>query len=84
LTGKPKSIAIEKCHLYLGQRYVITIEWIVMRLIWNIFFLPLVYSGMIFVGLRQLKQKLFIIVWHIFFHHCMACFFLTPSICEFG
>jgi hypothetical protein len=26
LTGKPKSIAIEKCHLYLGQRYVITIE----------------------------------------------------------
>jgi hypothetical protein len=26
LTGKPKSIAIEKCQLFLGQRYVITIE----------------------------------------------------------
>jgi hypothetical protein len=33
LTGKPKSIAIEKCQLFLGQRYVITIEWIALRLV---------------------------------------------------
>jgi hypothetical protein len=64
LTGKPKSIAIEKCHLFFGQCNATTIEWIVMRLVWKIFFSPLVYSGTIFVGLGQLKQKLF---------------FLTPS-----
>jgi hypothetical protein len=32
VTGKPKSIAIEICHLFLDQRYVITIDCIVMRL----------------------------------------------------
>jgi hypothetical protein len=33
LTGKPKSIAIEKCHLFLDQSYVITVECVVMLLV---------------------------------------------------
>jgi hypothetical protein len=39
LTGKPKSIAIEKCRLFLDQSYVtlIIIECIVMRLVRTIF-----------------------------------------------